>query len=148
MAEQNAYLVPTIVIMEVLARAGGVPEFSRAKLDRVRGELANSMNVARDAGVAVGSGSDLLGPRQRRRASELVEKARLSSAMEAIVSATRTNAELFRMADRLGTVEEGKDADLILVAGDPIDDITVLVAANIPLVVKSGVVMKDALAAR
>jgi imidazolonepropionase-like amidohydrolase len=145
-AVQDAFVVPTLVILEILARSDAIPEFSRQKLDRVRGETARSISVARAAKVHVGSGSDLLGPRQRRRASELVEKARHMGPMEAIVSATRTNAELFRMAERIGTAETGKDADLILVDGDPIADIGVLVDdRNIPLVLKRGVVAKNTL---
>ncbi len=145
MVEARAYLVPTVVIMEILARASGIPEFSRRKLDRVRSALADAVALARETGVRIGSGSDLLGPRQRRRASEIAELAKHIGAMGAIVAATRTNAELFRMEDRIGTVEEGKDADLILVDGNPVDDPGVLVqAANIQLVVKGGVVMKDA----
>lgn len=145
-AAQDAFVVPTLVIPEILARSDAIPEFSRQKLDRVRGETARSIAVARAANVHVGSGSDLLGPRQRRRASELVEKARHMGPMEAIVSATRTNAELFRMADRIGTVETGKDADLILVDGDPLADIGVLVGGgSIPLVLQRGVVVKNAL---
>ena len=149
MVEARAYLVPTVVIMEILARASGIPEFSRQKLDRVRGALADAVAIARETGVSIGSGSDLLGPRQRRRASEIAELAKHIGSMQAIVAATRTNAELFRMEDRIGTVEEGKDADLILVDGNPVDDPGVLVqAANIPLVVKGGDVMKDLLASR
>jgi predicted amidohydrolase len=50
--------------------------------------------------------------------------------------------------DRIGTLAEGKDADIILVSSDPLADIAVLAdAANIPLVVKSGIVAKDALQA-
>lgn len=149
MVEARAYLVPTVVIMEILARASGVPEFSRQKLDRVRAALADAVALARSTGVSIGSGSDLLGPRQRRRASEIAELAKHIGPMGAIVAATRTNAALFRMEDRIGTIEEGKDADLILVDGNPVDDPGVLVqAANIPLVVKGGVVMKDLLASR
>jgi imidazolonepropionase-like amidohydrolase len=145
-AAQDAYLVPTMVILEILARSDAIPAFSREKLDRVRGEVAKSVGVARAANVHIGSGSDLLGPRQGRRASEIAEKARHMGAMEAIVSATRTNAALFRMEDRIGTVEVGKDADLILVDGDPLADVGVLVdARNIPLVMKQGVVAKNAL---
>ena len=145
-AAQNAFLVPTIVIIEILARSDKLPAFSRQKMERVRGETANSVALARAAGAKIGSGSDLLGPKQRRRASELVEKARHLGPMDAILSATRTNAELFCMSERIGTVEEGKDADLILVAGNPLDDITILVdARNIPLVMKSGQITKDAL---
>jgi imidazolonepropionase-like amidohydrolase len=144
MAEQDAYLVPTLVILEILARASAVPEFSRAKLDLVRGETRGSLARARAAGVHIGSGSDLLGPSQRRRASEIVEKARHMGSMEALMSATRTNAALFCMADRIGTVEEGKDADLVLVDGDPLADISVLAdSRNVRVVIKSGAVVKD-----
>jgi imidazolonepropionase-like amidohydrolase len=146
MAKHDAYLVPTIVILEILARSSGVPEFSRAKLDLVLDASKRSVSVARDAGVRIGSGSDLLGPKQRRRASEIVEKAKQMGAMGAIVSATKTNAELFCLDDRIGTLAEGKDADLILVAGNPLDDVAVLAdPANVRLVVKSGVIVKDAL---
>jgi imidazolonepropionase-like amidohydrolase len=104
-----------------------------------------SVERAHAAGVAIGSGSDLLGPRQRRRASELVEKARHLGAMQAIVSATRTNAALFRLEERIGTVEAGKDADLILINGDPLADIGVLLdASNVAMVVQRGAVVKDA----
>jgi imidazolonepropionase-like amidohydrolase len=145
-AAQDAYLVPTMVILEILARSDAIPAYSREKLDRVRGEVARSVGVARAANVHIGSGSDLLGPRQGRRASEIAEKARHMGAMEAIVSATRTNAALFRMEDRIGTVEVGKDADLILVDGDPLADVGVLVdARNIKLVMRQGVVAKNAL---
>ncbi|HEX5480577.1 MAG TPA: amidohydrolase family protein [Dehalococcoidia bacterium] len=145
-AEAGAYLVPTLVIIEILQRAGGVPEFARTKLERVRGAMRASLALARDAGVPIGSGSDLLGPRQRRRASEIAEKAKEMGAMQALISATATNAALFRMPDRIGTVEEGKDADIIAVAGDPLADAAVLIdAANIRLVLKQGAVVKDCL---
>jgi imidazolonepropionase-like amidohydrolase len=146
MAGAGAFLVPTLVIIEILRRAGATPDFARAKLERVHGAMRESVQLAHAAGVALASGSDLLGPRQRRRASEIVEKARQLGPMGAIVSATRTNAALFCMEDRIGTVEPGKDADLVLVAGDPLADIGLLVdAANIRLVLKRGDVVKECL---
>jgi len=146
MAAQGAYLVPTLVILEVLARAQATPDYARKKLDSVRASAAESMAIADTAGVAIGSGSDLLGPAQRRRASEIVEKARRLGAMAAIISATHTNATLFGMEDRIGTVEAGKAADLILVDGDPLADVGVLVdAANIRCVVRRGQIVKDRL---
>ncbi|HYM16882.1 MAG TPA: amidohydrolase family protein [Dehalococcoidia bacterium] len=146
MAQQEAYLVPTLVILELLAREEGLPEFSRRKLELVRGETRGSLELARAAGVPIGSGSDLLGPRQSRRAAELVEKAKDFEPMAAIVSATRTNALLFNMADRIGTVEAGKDADVIAVAGDPLSEIGVLADAdNVRLVVQRGQVAKNLL---
>ena len=146
MADHDAYLVPTLVIIELLSRMPELPEASRIKTEMVHGKTAASIMIAQAAGVHIGSGSDLLGPRQRRRAGELVEKAKHFGAMGAIVSATKTNAELFRLQDRIGTVAEGKNADLILVDGDPLADITTLAdARNIPLVMKAGAVVKDAL---
>lgn len=145
MAAADAYVVPTLVIFEILARASAIPEFSRAKLELVRREAGRSVQTAMAANVHIASGSDLLGPKQRRRGSEIVEKAKHLGAMGAIVSATKTNAELFEMADRIGTIEEGKDADLVLVAGDPVADIALLAdATNIRVVVQAGRIVKDA----
>lgn len=147
MAAQDAYLVPTLVIIEILSRVEALPAFSRAKMNLVHAEMRNSLDRAIAAGVNIGSGSDLLGPRQRRRATELVEKARHMGPMGAIMSATKTNAALFQIGDRIGTIEPGKDADLIIVDGDPLADIGVLTqSANVRLVVQAGVVVKDTLA--
>ena len=48
------------------------------------------------------------------------------SPLEAISCATRNGAELMRMADRIGTLQPGKLADLVVVDGDPLRDISVL----------------------
>ena len=105
-----------------------------------------SVEMALRAGVPLGSGSDLLGAHQSRRAEELASKAKVMGPMKAIVSATHANARLFRLEDRIGTVQEGKDADLIAVAGDPLTDIDLLAdGSNVRLVVKQGRVVKEAL---
>ena len=73
-------------------------------------------------------------------------KARVIGPMEAILSATATNARLFRMEDSIGKASEGMDADLIAVSGDPISDIGILAnGKNIPLVIKAGQVFKESL---
>ena len=67
-------------------------------------------------------------------------------AMGALISATRTNAELFRLEDQIGTIEAGKQADLILVEGDVLNDIGCLVdALNVKVVIKAGAVAKSRL---
>jgi len=61
------------------------------------------------------------------------------SPMDAIVAATKTNAEAFRKQEKLGTLEVGKYADLLIVDGDPLADISVLYDGdNINLVMKEG----------
>ncbi len=87
----------------------------------------------------------MVGPWQGRRGEELAYKARVLGAHEAIISATRTNAELFELEDSIGTVEEGKAADLVLVKGEPLVDTSILAdPANISVVLKAGAVAKDA----
>jgi imidazolonepropionase-like amidohydrolase len=77
---------------------------------------------------------------------ELALKAEVLGAHEAILSATRTNAQLFGLADQIGTIEPGKLADLIVVSGNPLDNISVLQDPNnITLVMRSGRVMKTLL---
>ena len=64
--------------------------------------------------------------------------------MAAIISATRTNAQLLGMQDHLGTLEAGKIADLIAVSGDPLDDVSLLKeATNVKIVVQGGRIVKD-----
>jgi len=83
---------------------------------------------------------------QPLKTREFVLKAAVLGNMAAIISATATNAKLFRLDDRIGTVEEGKQADLIAVDGNPADDIAVLESAgNVKLVIKEGRVEKTLL---
>jgi imidazolonepropionase-like amidohydrolase len=64
--------------------------------------------------------------------------------MEAIVAATRTGADVLGLADQVGTVEPGKLADLLVVAGDPLADISVLQdKQRMEVVIKGGRVVVD-----
>jgi predicted amidohydrolase YtcJ len=63
---------------------------------------------------------------------------------DAIVAGTRTAAELLGLADELGTIQAGKLADLVVCAGDPLADITLLgKPENVVAVVQAGVVRKN-----
>jgi imidazolonepropionase-like amidohydrolase len=62
--------------------------------------------------------------------------------IQAIRSATIVSAELLRASGDLGSVEPGKFADLVAVAGDPLEDVSVL--EDVPFVMKGGEVAKDA----
>ena len=63
------------------------------------------------------------------------------SEMEAIKSATMETAKLLRISDTLGSLEEGKIADIIAVDGNPLEDISVM--ENVVFVMKDGVVYKN-----
>jgi len=147
MASEAAFLVPTLVTYDVLSERGeqlGMAKSSVEKIRYVGASGEDSIRIAMEAGVRIGSGSDLLGEPMREKARELVLQARVMGPVGAIVAATKTNSELFGLSDRIGTVEEGKQADLILVDGDPLADIAVLAdASRINVVLKDGEVVKD-----
>jgi imidazolonepropionase-like amidohydrolase len=129
LAEHGVFLVPTLVTYEKLHEEGEQHGLSRENLDKLATVIdagLESLRIAQAAGVKIASGSDLLGPMVRHRGRELAIKAQVLGPMGAIIAATRTNAELLGLDGEVGTVEPGKQADLIVVAGDPLADPAIL----------------------
>jgi imidazolonepropionase-like amidohydrolase len=125
MAENGTFLVPTLVTYEKLHSEGarhGIPKESLDKLARIIDAGLESLTMAENAGVRIASGSDLLGPMRRYQGEEIAIKARAVGAMAAIIAATRTNAELFGLEQEIGTIEVGKQADLVVADGDVLED--------------------------
>ena len=103
------------------------------------------VRLAHELGVKLCVGSDYPGSAYAWRIGdaclwELMELVECGlTPLEAIIAATRTNAEAFGMHKDLGTLEPGKRADLIVVSGDPLADISVLYDPdNINVVIKDG----------
>ncbi|MBI3635420.1 MAG: amidohydrolase family protein, partial [Candidatus Rokubacteria bacterium] len=87
-----------------------------------------------------------LGDMMVQRAVEFELKAEVMKPMEVLLSATKVNAELFRMADKIGSVEPGKYADLIVVTGNPLKNLRVLQATdNLTVIMKGGRLFKRTL---
>jgi imidazolonepropionase-like amidohydrolase len=148
--EAGAYLVPTLTTYELLAEEGaryGVPEANIRKIRVARERSFDALKLAHQAGVKIASGSDLLGPMQQYKARELSLKARVLSPMEALLSATKVNAELLRLEHDIGTVEPGKLADLLVVRGNPLEDLSLLqeYQENMLLIMKEGRIYKNLL---
>jgi imidazolonepropionase-like amidohydrolase len=147
MAATGTYLVPTIATYELIAQQGrslGVPEPNVRKIEQALAGAYESLKIADAAGVRIGSGSDLLGPQQPFKARELAFKSRVLGPMRALLAATRTNAEILGMGQEIGTVEEGKLADLLLVDGDPLDDPAILEdASRIHMVLLEGEIVVE-----
>jgi imidazolonepropionase-like amidohydrolase len=143
----DAYLVPTIITYEMIAAHGtgdGVSEDNLRKIKRGLAGAHDALGLAFEKGLRIASGSDLLGSMQPHKGREIALQARVMGAMNAIIAATRTNAELMRLEHEVGTVEEGKRADLILVAADPLQDPEVFADPNnVQLVVQNGAIVKD-----
>jgi imidazolonepropionase-like amidohydrolase len=148
--DAGAFLVPTLVTYEMISRMGkslGIPDNNVRKINEARDRGLEALAIAKKLGVKIASGSDLLGSMQRYKGMELELKARVLGPMGAIVATTKTNAELLKKEKDLGTIEAGKLADLILVQGEPLKDITILqqYQEKITLIIQGGRVYKNIL---
>lgn len=148
MLAQNTYLVPTLLaplaVLEV-GEAGGMPEYGLRKAREVIEIHSDSIARAYKAGVRIAMGTDAGVMPHGTNLRELGLMVNLGmSPMEAIVATTRTAAENMGWEDRVGTLEAGKLADLILTRTDPLQEIRSLEnPENISLVMKGGKVYKD-----
>jgi imidazolonepropionase-like amidohydrolase len=149
-AERGVYVVPTMAIIFGLLDEGaalGFPAVSMEKLRLVEDNALSSLDIMKRAGVKMGLGTDLLGALNVRQSREFELRSRVLSPLDILRSACAINAELIREQGRLGCVREGAFADLLLVDGDPLKDISVLSghAERIIAVMKAGEFHKYAL---
>ncbi|MBV2182121.1 MAG: amidohydrolase family protein [Castellaniella sp.] len=129
MVAHGAFLVPTSVTYEALANDGpryGFPAELMHKIDRVRSAGRQALRIAHEAGVPMGFGSDLLGETHNQQANELLIRAEVLGNLEALRAATTVAARVLNQPDALGAVRAGTYADLLFVAGNPLEDIRVL----------------------
>jgi imidazolonepropionase-like amidohydrolase len=141
MAEHGTYLVPTLVVYEQNALVGrdlGFPPAALAKLDQVQAAGRRAIELALAAGVRVGFGTDLIGETHPAQARELLLRAEVQSPLDVLRSATLVNADLLGRTGDLGVIAPGAAADLLLVDGDPLDDLTVLTRAQTLRLVRRG----------
>jgi imidazolonepropionase-like amidohydrolase len=143
MAEHGAYMVPTLITYEALALEGakyGLPPESVEKIEAVRSSGKKALEILAKAGVKMGLGSDLLGEAHRMQADELRLRADVLGNSVALQQATLVGAEILNMEGRLGVVAVGAIADLLLVNGDPVQDINCLLnqGEHIRAIVKDG----------
>jgi imidazolonepropionase-like amidohydrolase len=147
MAANGVAHVPTLLtIHELIAdpSSAGVPAEMADRVGIALHGQEQGLLASRRAGVRVGLGTDLIGPDQSRRGRELVLRAALESPMDALVAATRVNADILGIADETGTIQVGKRADIAAFAADPLSDPHVFAdPRQVPLVLKAGRVVKD-----
>jgi len=150
MADRGAYLVPTLVAYDALKRRGpdyGLSSYSLAKNELVLDAGLRSLEIARTAGVKIGFGSDLLGQLQNDHCNEFVIRREAMSAPDIIRSATLVNAEILRQEGKLGELIPRAHADLLVVDGDPYQDVGLLLGEgkNIAAIMLGGRFVKNAL---
>ncbi len=137
-AAKNLYYIPTLHITSesVFANPNFGP-WTRERMQHAHPIHREGVRRAREMGIRIGVGTDG-GPGSN--CHELMELVSCGlSAMEAIVAATRNSAEALGILEETGTLEAGKEADIILVDGDPLADVSVLYQPeNILLVMRAG----------
>ena len=132
MAKAGTRLCATLAIHEQIRLHGkerGVPAESLAKAEALHDSRIRATRVAKAAGVRIFCGTDsssVLPFGLHAWELELLCRDAGFTPLEAIVAATRDAAEAVGLADRTGTLEPGKWADLIVVDGDPTKDVTLL----------------------
>jgi imidazolonepropionase-like amidohydrolase len=129
---KGIFLVPTLHISKILSEqrdSAGLSEASKQKEERLVEEGKGCFRRACEAGVKVALGTDaFIADMHGTNAAELplMMKEGGLSAMEAIVAGTKNAAECCLLGEQVGTLEAGKLADILVVDGDPLSDITVL----------------------
>lgn len=126
MAERGAFMVPTLVTYEALATEGaqyGLPQASVDKIEAVRGAGQQALELLARAGVKMGLGSDLLGESHRFQSDELRIRASVLGNGAVLQQATLVGADILGQAGRLGVLQAGAVADVLLVDGNPLTDI-------------------------
>lgn len=142
-AAKGAFVVPTLATIWALLEDGaklGLPPVSQEKLRQVSGGALQGLQVMQRNRLKIGFGTDLLGSQQDRQGTEFALRAQVFSPLEILQQATSINAELLQMGGEIGRVAAGYVADLIVVDGDPLDDIACLGrgGANLPVILQGG----------
>jgi imidazolonepropionase-like amidohydrolase len=146
-ADKGAFAVPTLVTYDTLAKEGaamGFPTESVEKVKDVHQGGIRSLSIMRDARLTMAYGSDLLGEMQRHQSEEFVIRGTVLPPEEVIASATVNAAKLLNMEGKVGTVNPGAFADVIVVDGDPLEDLSLLTeqGRHIPIIMKGGQFVK------
>lgn len=140
---KGAFVVPTMSVIFALLEDGpalGLPPVSYQKLTQIAGSAIAGLTVMKRAGVRMGFGTDLLGAHHVRQGTEFTLRAQVLSADEILRSACATNADLLCQTGKLGCVASGAHADLLLVDGNPLEDVSLLAAngAKLSVIMKAG----------
>lgn len=142
-AHQGAFTVPTISTLMALAEEGqalGFPPASVEKVRRIADRSIVSLEVMKRAGVKMGFGTDLLGAQHVRQSTEFSLRAKVLPNIDILRSVCSINAEVLGQSGRLGCIQPGAVADLLVVNGNPLEDISLLAQPEegIAVIMKEG----------
>jgi imidazolonepropionase-like amidohydrolase len=148
--KNGAFAVPTLVVIDAIREHGAAFGLSKSSLDKVE-EVArfasSSLDKLWQAGARLGFGTDLMGRVMDQQSHEFTLRRDIMPALDILRSATSINAELLQMKGQLGTIAPGALADIIVIDGNPLEDISILEQhGRIALIMKEGNVRRNLLA--
>ena len=151
-ADRGTSIVPTLAVIAGLSERGeefGYPRESLDKLVRIKDEAIGRLEHMKRAGVRIGFGTDLIGGIQPMQCIEFGLRANVFSNVEILRQATTVNAEIIGAKGEIGEVSAGALADLLVVDGNPLEDLSLMEndGASIPVVMKGGRFHRNRLAA-
>ncbi|MHB8565816.1 MAG: amidohydrolase family protein [Nitrososphaerales archaeon] len=135
MKKSNIFYVPTLVTYMKTK-----PYSNAARDEMVKKHLTEDLEMAKKYGVKVVMGSDIVGDESRphgRNYEEIVAEARFLGSREALIAATSRAAECLDLP-RAGRIRKGYEADIVVVRGNPLEDINLLAPENVHHVIKAG----------
>jgi len=145
--KNGTWYVPTLYVIEPILAPGNplhIQDENLAKAREVRGHMREAFHAALRNGVKIAFGTDAgVFPHGDQVREFKIYVSEGMAPMAAIKTATSAAAELIGWEKRVGTVEGGRYADLVAVAGDPLKDITEL--ERVKWVMKGGRLVKDEL---
>jgi len=151
MKDKGMYYVPTFGPGHYYAKMRLAEPWRIERAEAVAEQHARAFKLALEFGLKMAMGCDCGAPSRMPNGANALELALMVehglSAERALVCGTSESANLVGLGDRVGGVTVGKLADLIVVDGNPLDDITVL-QRGVQLVMKGGRVVRDELGRR
>ncbi len=146
-ASESTYAVPTLAVMRQILDYGpelGMRPESLEKIKPLWEQVLISLENMHRAGAKMGLGTDLFGPQYHPMQSrELEFRAEVQPPIDILRSATSINAEIVQMQGQVGEISEGAYADMIVLDGNPLEDLSIFQRPEqMPLIMKDGVLKR------
>jgi imidazolonepropionase-like amidohydrolase len=146
MKSKGTYYVPTLMavqgLSEQISKGVAIPPAIRVKADAAIASVHKTFAKAVSMGVKIGLGTDAAVYPHGRNAEEFHQMVDLGmKAIEALKAGTSNDADLLGLADKIGTLENGKLADVVAVPGDPSQNIRQ--TEHVFFVMKEGKIYKN-----
>jgi len=146
MKQKGTYYVPTLMavqgLTEQIQKGVAIPPAIRPKAEAAIARIHQTFQMALAKGVKIGLGTDAAVYPHGRNAEEFHQMVDLGmKPVAALKAGTSADAELLGLADKIGTLEAGKLADVVAVPGDPVANIRA--TEHVFFVMKEGVIYKN-----